>query len=228
MEAFFVSINNLHKAISINDEGALNFDFEVPEEFSKYDAMIWRKNNPHPDNPDGIIFFQNDGERIVLEATDENFNSYFKGYVTLWENEKSRIEQERQEAESEFNSIENCKARALVNLNEMFDSAAQRATVVSSLGFLADANRTAKNNVQGLIEEIGDAVVQFCDYHNQFHDLNISQLEILRSEINQNGQNLYAQKWQYRTRIEECQESAQIDAILGEVEFSYLDFSKAS
>ena len=102
---------------------------------------------------------------------------------------------------------------------------AERAHVKSSLGFTVDANSTANENINGLLITIGDGTVQFCDYYNQFHELNKSQLETLQSEIIQNGQSLYAQKWQYRTAIENCADNDQLDAAVAEINFTYMDFT---
>ena len=116
----------------------------------------------------------------------------------------------------------------MTQLNADFETAADRAYVVSSLGFTADANSTANENVNGLLITIGDGTVQFCDSYNQFHELNKAQLETLQSEIVQNGQNLYAQKWQYRTAIEDCVDNEGLDAVVATIEFTYMDFSTAS
>lgn len=122
--------------------------------------------------------------------------------------------------------IEIKRPQALDRLNAEFELAKEKAYVVSSLGFTADANSTAKENVQGLIEEVGTGTVQFCDYYNQFHELNKSQLETLKSEINRNGQALYAQKWEYRTAIEECTDSTVLDGIIGGLNFTYMNFTQ--
>ena len=137
-------------------------------------------------------------------------------------------DQAQTEAEAEQNKFENRQSRALTQLNADFETAADRAHVVSSLGFTVDANGTANENVNGLLVTIGDGTVQFCDYYNQFHTLNKAQLENLRAEISQNGQNLYAQKWQYRTAIEDCVDNEGLDAVVATIEFTYMDFSTAS
>lgn len=156
----------------------------------------------------------------------DKYNDYIQPYVDIWQEEKDRREQEEQEEEAERNKFENRQARALTQLNVDFETVKKRAHLKSSLGFEADANPTAKENVQGLIEEVGDSTVQFCDYYNQFHELNKSQLETLKSEINQNGQALYAQKWQYRTAIEQCTDNEGLDQVVAGIEFTYMDFTQ--
>lgn len=217
MDVYLVIANNTYKTINVNDE-ELSFDFEVPEGFSNYQSLSWRKNNPNPNNPDGIIIFQKEGETLHLEATEENYNTYFKYYVDLWQAEKDRLA-----AEEVY--FPKRQQTALENLNADFETVKERAHLKSSLGFEIDANSTAKENVQGLIEEVGTGTVQFCDYYNQFHELNKAQLETLKSEINQNGQALYAQKWQYRTAIEACTDNEELDAVVAGIEFTYMDFT---
>lgn len=223
MNIYCVVANNTYKNILINEE-TLQFDFEVPEEFANYRALMWNKN--HSSSPDGITIFLNDGGKIELEATEENFNTYFKYYVDLWQAEKDRLEQEQADAEYEANRFENRQAKSLVQLNEDFETVKERAHIKSSLGFEVDANQTANENVTGLLVTIGDGeTVQFCDYYNQFHELNKVQLQTLQTEIIQNAQNLYAQKWQYRTAIENCTDNDQLDAAVEAINFTYMDFT---
>ena len=162
----------------------------------------------------------------VRKFDSDKYNDYIQPYVGIWQAEKDRLEQEQEEAEAEWNKFENRKARALTQLNVDFETVKEHAHLKSTLGFEADANPTAKENVQGLIEEVGDSTVQFCDYYNQFHELNKSQLETLKSEINQNGQALYAQKWQYRTAIEQCSDNEGLDQVVAGIEFKYKDFTQ--
>lgn len=194
--------------------------------------------NIEPTDIGGIYWCLNDPAQTVFntyhngdfrfDVAEENYNKFIKPYVDIWQVEKDRIEQEQQEIEEEYNHFENRQSRALNQLNRDFTTAAERAHVKSSLGFTADANSTANENVNGLLITIGDGTVQFCDYYNQFHELNKTQLETLQSEIIQNGQNLYAQKWQYRTAIESCGDNDQLDSVVSSIQFTYLDFSASA
>ena len=65
----------------------------------------------------------------------------------------------------------------------------------------------------------------FCDYYNQFHEVTKADLETLQSEIIKNAQNLYKQKWQYRTAIEACTDNEGLDAVTASIEFTYMDFT---
>lgn len=185
------------------------------------DFIVW-----HPDQVSQTGFYMHNGATILFDVNEENYNSYIQPYADIWQAEKDRIEQEQQAAQDEYNKFENCQARALTQLNEMFDRAANSAYVKSSLGFTADANSTANENVNGLLITIDDGTVQFCDYNNEFHELNKSDLETLRSEIIENGQSLYAQKWQYRTALEQATTNDQLSQIIDSVTFTYSDFSK--
>lgn len=173
-----------------------------------------------------IEFLFNDSSAETFPLIEENYNNWIKPYADMWQAEKDRQEQEQEEAEAEWNKFENRQARALTQLNEVFETVKELAHLKSNLGFTADANPTAKENVQGLIEEVGEGTVQFCDYYNQFHELNKAQLETLKSEINQNGQALYAQKWQYRTAIEQCSDNEGLDQVVAGIEFTYKDFTQ--
>lgn len=162
-----------------------------------------------------------DGKKTDLECTQENWDKWVQPFVDQWQVAKD----EHDQAIEEENSFPVRQAKALTQLNEDFAIVSDRAHLVSSLGFTADANRIAKDNVQGLIEEVGEGTISFCDYYNQFHTLNKTQLETLKSEINQNGQNLYQQKWVYRTAIEQCTDNEGLDQVVTAINFTYMDFT---
>lgn len=195
----------------------------LPEKItaSSVDMIMWDASKA-----DQTGFYLSNGATVLVDINEENYNKWIKPYVDLWQEKKDQLDQEQAEIEAERNKFENRQARALTQLNEDFETVKNRAHLKSSLGFTIDANSTAKENVQGLIEEVGYSTVQFCDYYNQFHELNKSQLETLKSEINQNGQALYAQKWQYRTAIEQCVDNEGLDQVVAGIEFTYMDFTQ--
>lgn len=222
---------NLHEnMIRVNDTPLFfSSDITFPETIKGIDSnkihqISWKWSNASKISyyTDGYLT----GELVEVKLTDDDWETVVKPFADQWQIEKDRIDQEQEEAEAEWNKFENRKARALTQLNADFETVKDRAHLKSSLGFEADANSTAKENVQGLIEEVGDSTVQFCDYYNQFHELNKSQLETLKSEINQNGQALYAQKWQYRTAIEQCSDNEGLDQVVAGIEFTYMDFTQ--
>lgn len=162
----------------------------------------------------------------LFTFSEDKYNDYVQPYVDLWQAEKDRIEQEQAAAQEEYQKLENTKARAYNTLNEEFEQAKVNAYVVSSLGFTADSDSTAKENVDGLIEVLDDTqTVQFCDYHNIFRTLTKAQLQVLKNEIIQNGQALYAQKWAYRTQLDECGSNEDIAAVLASIAWVYADFT---
>lgn len=224
-----VSVDFTSKAIGINDKwywfDVLSIDTikdVLPEGLKDKTItyIAWNK-----DDPSQTGFTLSDFSVIGFETTEENYNKYVKPYADMWQEKKDAEDQEQEEAEAERNKFENRQARALTQLNSDFETVKERAHVVSSLGFTADANSTANENVNGLLQTIGTGTVQFCDYYNQFHELTKAQLETLQSEIIQNAQALYAQKWQYRTAIEACSNNEQLDEVTAGIKFTYIDFT---
>ena len=119
-------------------------------------------------------------------------------------------------------TLDEVKARKLNELNAAHEAAEAGAHVASSLGFTIDANDRANRDIEGILKTIGDGVVMFCDYENEFHELNRAQCETLQVEIIQNAQALYAQKWQYRTQVEAAESVEELEAL--EFTFSHLSF----
>lgn len=120
-------------------------------------------------------------------------------------------------------TLEEVKARKLGELNAAHEKAEASAHVLSSLGFTVDANDRANRDVEGLIKTMSDTdTVMFCDYENEFHELNRAQCETLQIEIIQNAQALYSQKWQYRTQVEAAESVDELEAL--EFTFSHLSF----
>ena len=119
-------------------------------------------------------------------------------------------------------TLDEVKAQKLEELNAAHEAAEENAHVVSSLGFTVDANDRANRDVEGILKTIGDGAVMFCDYENNFHELNRAQCETLQIEIIQNAQALYSQKWQYRTQVEAAESVEELEAL--EFTFSHLSF----
>lgn len=106
------------------------------------------------------------------------------------------------------------KEAKLAELTSAFDTAAQNAHLMSSLGFEIDANETANRDIEGLTLVMSDTdTTMFCDYNNQFHEVTRVQLETMRREIVVNSQRLYQVKWTYRTQIEAATTVDELDAI---------------
>lgn len=119
-------------------------------------------------------------------------------------------------------SLDELKARKQEELNAAHEKAESEAYVVSSLGFTVDADNRANRDIDGILKTIGDGTVMFCDYENEFHELNRAQCETLQVEIIQNAQSLYAQKWAYRTQVEAAESVEELELL--EFTFSNLCF----
>lgn len=121
-------------------------------------------------------------------------------------------------------SLEDLKSIKLSELANEQSIAEQSAYVTSSLGFPIDANDVANRNLEGLLYTTAEGqTVYFCDRNNEMHPVTREQLETMRSEVIQNGQAIYAQKWDIRNKIESADSEDALNAI--EIKFTYLDFS---
>ena len=101
------------------------------------------------------------------------------------------------------------------------------ATLVSSLGFVADCDERAMIDVNGLVTICGETqTVAFMDANNQSHELSLGQLKVLQSEIIQSGTLAYQAKWMLRQAIESATNKTELDAI--EIAFKAVDFSEVA
>ena len=217
----YIMVDNQTFLIEITPDNVIN----PPENKEKIKNVVWDKL--HPDQT-RVLFTEpiDESGKSHIFFGEEKYNDWVKPYVDLWQAKKDQQEQEQQEAQEEYNKFENRQARALTQLNADFETVKERSHIVSSLGFTVDANQTANENVTGLLVTIGDTeTVQFCDYHNQFHELTKAQLQTLQTEIITNAQNLYQQKWIYRTQIEQCSNNEQLDEVTVGIKFTYMDFT---
>lgn len=111
-------------------------------------------------------------------------------------------------------SLEQAKQAKLEELEVIFDEyrESKNTYINSSLGFRANANVTAYNNVDGLISQIeyglvetdDDGKLEFMDFDNKLRLLSLEDLKVLKAEIAQNGSRAYSAKWQYRAKIEQA------------------------
>lgn len=108
------------------------------------------------------------------------------------------------------------------------------ATLKSSLGFEADSDSRAMQDVTGLVTaaeamaaaETAETKLIFMDANNQGHEVGLSELETLRLEIIQAGQAAYKEKWSLRDAIDVAKTKEELDAI--EIVFHPADFSAAA
>lgn len=216
-------------SINVNNEH-LVFNYTKPDTVKDIlIALIEQINWKRPGVGCNICYYEDElyGEKYKeMALTDSDWETCIKPFADQWQAEKDRIEHEQEEAEKEFNKFENRQKRALTQLNDDFEDVKNRAHIFSSLGFESDADSIANENITGLLLTIGDGTIQFCDYYNEFHTLNKTQLTTLQNEIIQNAQNLYAQKWQYRTAIENATDNSTLDQAVSQINFTYMSFKQ--
>ncbi len=120
-------------------------------------------------------------------------------------------------------NIEQLRARCLSLLESQFTAYRNASTtyVNSSLGFKANANVTAYNNVDGILLQaemgagtLSEGKIAFMDFDNQVQMLDAEQLKTLKLEISENDSRAYGVKWQYRTQIEQAQTNAQLKELM--------------
>ena len=100
------------------------------------------------------------------------------------------------------------------------------ATLVSSLGFVADSNERANTDIAGLLvvyADNQDAGITFRDANNAFHILSYQQLKVLQLEIIANGNFAYEQKWRMDQLVDAATTAEELNAI--EIAFEGMDFS---
>lgn len=104
--------------------------------------------------------------------------------------------------------LEAYKEQRKNELNTLHEAAEKEAHILSSLGFEIDANDRANRDIAGLLitTEEGETV-QFCDYSNIMRSVTRAQLEVMQKEIIMNAQSLYAQKWYFRSQIDNAESS---------------------
>lgn len=138
-----------------------------------------------------------------------DYDEQVKPFVDIWQAKYDEINT------PVVPTLEEAREAKLSELNSAFDTAAQNAHIMSSVGFEIDANEVANRNIEGLVLVMSDTdTTLFCDYNNEFHEVTKAQLETMRKEIVANSQRLYQVKWQYRAQIENAQSVAEIDAIV--------------
>jgi hypothetical protein len=128
-------------------------------------------------------------------------------------------------------TLDEVRASKLSELDSAFMSWYEdKATVTTSLGFVADSDARAMMDVNGLVTTLEAqpaetrATVAFMDANNEPHLLSLEQLKTVQVEIIQNGQSAYQQKWTLRTAIEAALSIEDLEAI--EIKFTAEDYSK--
>lgn len=108
------------------------------------------------------------------------------------------------------------KGDALERLNAAWLEAEQKGKLASSAGFEIDATDRANRDISGLItmlEQTGKTQASFCGADNQMRPVSLDQLKVMRLEVIQYGQQLYAKKWAKREAIESAASFEAVDAV---------------
>ena len=174
---------------------------------------------------------ETDAQNLIRQGAKEIKDlSIFKGYeslvsptntvvnddgsITFTAPKEKTLDKLKAEKLSELTSITSKFDNQLVN-NEMI--------VKSSLGLSINADLRSQNNIRGLIS-VGLEPVDFVDSENVSHSLSIEQLNTLLNECALNGQNLYLQKWSYKSQIEQAKTIEELNKIV--FKFEMKNFSK--
>jgi hypothetical protein len=171
-----------------------------------------------------------------------NDNVYHSEYAVrqaIWESEHKIFRKEPEENRAEFwekfnvtyseeeqqFTLKELKTKKLGELDRAFYVwRSKQATLVSSLGFEADADERAMIDVSGLVALEAPAV--FMDANNVPHELTADQIKILHKEIIQSGNKAYETKWALRNAISAAESKDALEAI--ELKFEPVNFLSGS
>lgn len=117
------------------------------------------------------------------------------------------------------------KLNELATITSKFDNQLVNTDMIinSSLGFAVNADLRSQNNIRGLIA-VNVEPVNFMTAGDEFKSLSIENLKTLLNECALNGQNLYLQKWSYKSQIEQAQTVEELNKIV--FNFEMKNFSK--
>lgn len=127
-------------------------------------------------------------------------------------------------------TVEEVRSEKLAQLDSAFSSwYSDGATMVSSLGFEADSDSRAMQDVTGLVTAaeaqatFSESGLTFMDANNVGHQVNLEQLKTLQLEIIASGNAAYQEKWKLRDAIEKAKRKEELEGI--EIAFHPVDFS---
>lgn len=213
------NVNTQEQEETLNNEPEIIEPEPIPNPWDNAPEGVWFYEKQYPDGHYGTM--TQSAERAYKRGWDLNNNISIEDVevsdVNGFYYPKNLCPHKTQEmllAEARSNKLSELKKKSL--------EALETAYVNSSLGFRADANTTAVRDLEGLVT-IADSSVMFCDFNNEFHALTKEQVQTLQREVLLNGQNLYAQKWTFRTQIENAESIASLDDI--QIAFEMLTFN---
>lgn len=182
----------------------------------------------------GNIF--NDNSKAFRESLEA------EGYTVAWFDEEPDFHKEWVntpaadgviELELSVDQFRDFKLTKLEDATEGFEeNKNSQMYFISSIGYKFSGDRRTKDNLKEKIEYFdflsadtnGVKTVKFTDYDNVERDLTKEQLELIRSELITNGQNLYNLKTSCRNQLNTAKTIAAIKAV--SFDFPMLDFSK--
>lgn len=185
----------------------------------------------------GNIIVRDDGSYVINDGMYHVPNE--GAFADMWAQvheyalaNPDKVTQEVIEIEPEP-TLEQLKEQKLVLLENRFNRYRESSDtyLVSSLGFKANANITAFDNVSGLVAQLQHRIengeentqVGFMTFDDELVLMDLTQMKTLQVEISQNGSNIYSQKWALRQAIKAAEDKEVLDAI--EIVFIHTDFS---
>lgn len=192
---------------------------------------------------EGDVFYFNVGPYVYIEGNPKPVKGSYEYYVPTTE-EQETMAKEYENFVSQFPEGRKNGIEAYLNpddlqaykdvlwgdyeaLMETFDLTGLNKIMhfTSSLGFRCNGDRRTLENIRGLHDILQDdeTTVPYRDYDNQSHDLTKPQLATLMMELQQNGLNLYTQKWARQAEVESAETLEQLRAVNFNVEWK--DFS---
>ena len=169
----------------------------------------------------------------------KEYTSVFLLRQAIWKAEKKVFGKEPEQNKAEFwsrlgvvytekpspePSLASLKHQKLQELDNAFSQWRQdKAVLISSLGFTADADERAMIDVSGLVALEAPAV--FMDADNIPHELSLDGLKVLQKEIIGSGNSAYQTKWRYREAVNTAESKEVLNTI--NFVFSPVDFSRA-
>lgn len=130
-------------------------------------------------------------------------------------------------------TFEEVKAEKTSQLDSAFNAwYNDDATLISSLGFEADSDSRAMQDVNGLVvaaessATFSETGLIFMDANNEGHQVSLEDLKTLQLEIIAAGTAAYQEKWKLRDAINAATSKDELEAI--EIKFHPVDFSESA
>lgn len=122
-------------------------------------------------------------------------------------------------------TLESVRNAKLEMLDYMFKLQLEKAAILSSLGVYMNAGTRAKNDVDGLLQQMeteGLTTKEFMSYDDIKVPVTYEELKTLQLEIIKNGHSIYNQKWAYRDAIKAATSIEELNSIT--IQFFMYDF----